>query len=110
MAEIGGLTGLDKVKETIDPTSSKDLDTTPIAEAKSLFYLISISTSSQTKTLIMSISRDTSGIKDTVFSKIGSPLPAEVSAVESGGNVILRITNPNAFAITAEAIRFILEG
>jgi len=110
VAEVSGIEGIRRIKDTVDDMATKDVDSIPVADIKGNFYLITIFTATQSKSLIMSIARDTSGIKDSVFSKVGSPLPAEVNAVESGGNVLLRITNPNAFSINVEVIRFILGG
>lgn len=100
----GGL----RVKDTIDPTSTKTIDTVPLAKFRSLLYAATLWNGSLSKFLNINVRKISgSSVEDSVFDRLGN-LPLKINANISGSNVIIEVENPNAFLINVEFVKSIL--
>lgn len=99
-----------RVNVTVAPAATETLDTVPVAKFKGLRYFVSGSnkTNDLTKVLDLTVRKDNADTEDVVFGKLG-PMPLQISTSQVGGAIIVEITNPNAYEIAVEALRFALK-
>jgi hypothetical protein len=98
---FSGSTGIIDFAEAIEPGETKVVDSIPLDAFYSLDYFVSIRNQdvSKNRTLKMTIAREQSSLKDSVYSKVGSPIQYEINAVPSGGVMNLEVKNNEAFQL-----------
>lgn len=95
------------IRTFVGAGQTKDVDTTDVAGFNGLRYFIAAWGNSRSKSMDMLVNRDDGDVNDQVFGRAGA-LPMSINAVESGGNVLIRVMNPNAFQIDIELLKFVL--
>lgn len=101
--------GQPKVTKTIGSAATETLDSIPLAKFNGLRYFVTgkNNTNDKTKVLDLTVRKAGASVFDSVFGRIGD-LPLQISTSQSAGDIIVQITNPNAFAIDVEAFRFLM--
>jgi len=98
-----------RLKGVVPALSSLDLDTLENSNFRALrYFLTGWDANNKTKSMDILANNDDNVLNDTIFGRVGADLSFEVEIFKPGANTILKITNPNAFSITVEAIRFII--
>ena len=104
MADIKRKLGT-KVKKTIPALSSLDVDTVDLSLFKRLLYHASFSGDNQVKGMDLNVINTSGQVYDSIFARIGD-LPLQLTVLKTGSDAIVSVTNPNAFDIELDAIRF----
>ena len=85
-----------------------DLDTLVLSSFRSNKYIIQFFNTAEAKfkQLEMATSKKSGDVSDQVHSKVGDILGVEAKFLVSGTDVVLRLTNNEAFIVSVSALRF----
>jgi len=100
---------ISRIVTTVTAGQTKDVDTVSASKVNGLRYFVAALGNSLVKTLDLSLARDNGVLNDSVFGRNGT-LPMSINAVESGGNVLIKVINPNGFDIEIELNKILLKG
>jgi hypothetical protein len=94
-------------EDTIDAGTSKDFDSTPLAEFESADYLIKVKNSAlgKFKTLRMSAVKEGTDVIDQVYTKNGIEPAIKANILKVGSDVVLRIENDETFVVSAHIVK-----
>ncbi len=98
----------EKKRTTIAAGATETVDSQALTKFRGLRYFITSWNGTQTKVMDMTVRKvSASAVDDSVFGRLGD-LPITIGAKVSGSDMILEVTNPNAFAINVEVFKFIM--
>lgn len=100
-----------RIRKTVPASSSLTIDTVVTAKFRKIRYdLTAWQTGGKSKGMNLDVLNDDGEIFNTVYGRIGISLSMSIGASLSGSDTILVVTNPNAFDIEVEALRFKIGG
>ena len=93
-----------KRKVGVAALSTNVIDTTDFDTIRGIKYILCFYSDieDKTKMLDMSIIKENTSIKDTVYGRIGIGLNLAVTAVKNGSSIELRLQNNETFQVTAD--------
>jgi len=96
-----------KITVTVPASSTLAVDTALLSSFRTGEYAVNFynGTLLKTKSLKMLINNDDAGISDQVYAKRGDALNVAISAVESGPNFLLNVTNNELSSVDVVLIR-----
>jgi len=98
----------EKIRKVVPPTSTETIDTVALTKFRGLRYFVTGWNGDKTKVLDLSVRNiGQTSVEDNVFGRMGD-LPLSVGAIVSGSDILLNVTNPNAFAINVEVFKFLM--
>ncbi len=98
----------EKIRKTVPASSKETIDTVALSKFRGLRYFVTGWNGSKTKVMDMVV-RNIGGtsVEDSVFGRLGD-LPLSIDANVSGSDILLEVTNPNAFDIDVEVLKFLM--
>lgn len=95
---------------SIAASTSMDVDTNADTSFKGLRYFVTAWTATKTKSFDMTVIIEDGNIFDSLYAKVGRNLDVSVDVVQSGSDIILRVTNNEAVSMDVEVLKFFLGG
>lgn len=94
-----------KISGSIPALSSVDFDTTPLTSFSATKYLVECSGNSNYQALEIFAARILSDVDDQIYAKFPGGLNIGANVLRVGSDVVLRVTNGEIFAVSADIIK-----
>ena len=98
-----------KGKDTISASAAKVVDSIPLTKFRSLKYMISFSNlaETQTKSLELTVRKESSDVNDTIYARFGR-MDIAIDSQVNAGNFELLMTNSESFNVELKFLRAFL--
>jgi len=97
-----------RIRKTVPSLTTVTIDTVLFVNFRGLRYFVTSWNGTKSKVFDFTVRNiNNTSVDDSVFGRLGD-LPLSIKASVSGSGIIVEVTNPNAFAITVEVLKFLM--